>query len=266
MQPEVQQQNTNPSQPTNPVVANAFQSSVPTDATRQQVVSQSQIQLPKDKKPFSGLMVTVILVVLLIASLGFGIWAFMGMQDYKTKSDQKSTIAVEKALADQKVQLEAAAEEKAKSPYDSYTGPSTSGSIKFDYPRNWSAYIIENEQSNTPVEGYFYPKFVPDIMNVGTAFALRIEVSDSSYADTLKQYDADITQGNIKSEPYVFPSVSNAIGSKLTGSIKEGAESIQGTLILMPLRDKTIKLWTESNSTFLNDLNTAILPSFTFVP
>jgi hypothetical protein len=60
--------------------------------------------------------------------------------------------------------------------------------------------------------------------------------------------------------------VPGSLGSKVSGQIKPGVDKVQGTLILMPLRDKTIKLWTESNSAFGKDFNTAVLPNFSFVP
>ena len=134
------------------------------------------------------------------------------------------------------------------------------------YPRTWSAYITEIGNGSTPIVGYIHPGFVPNIQDINIAFALRIEVVNTTYADMLRQFDSNITQGTIKLEPFSFPAVPGSLGAKLSGAIKPGSEKIQGTMILMPLRDKTIKLWTESNSAFANDFNTAVLPNFSFVP
>jgi hypothetical protein len=249
----------------NPVLVNAFQSVAPHPAQLTQNPA-IPIQLPKEKKSFGGLITTVALIVALLAALGFGIWAFMSMSDYKNNSDKKSAAAVTKALADQKVKSDAEYAEKDKLPYDTYTGPGPAGSIKMQYPRTWSAYISESSNGSSPVVGYIHPGFVPDIQNNATAFALRIEVVNTQYSEVLRQYDSEITQGGLKFEPFSFPSVPGSMGGKLTGKIKPGVDKVQGTLILMPVRDKTIKLWTESNSAFGNDFNTAIVPNFSFVP
>lgn len=252
-------------QPIAPVVANAFQSVAPHPAAMAQNPA-APLKLPKQNKPFGGLVTAVLLGTALVLALGFGVWAFGSMMDYKNNSDKKSAAAVSKAVADQKLKTDAEYAEKDKQPYDTYTSPATSGSIKLLYPRTWSAYITELNNGSSPVVGYMHPNFVPNILDNNVAFALRIEVVNTTYAEMLKQYDSNVTQGTIKVEPFSFPSVPTSLGSKLTGQIKSGAEKVQGTLILMPLRDKTIKLWTESNSAFGSDFSTAVIPNFTFVP
>jgi hypothetical protein len=51
-------------------------------------------------------------------------------------------------------------------------------------------------------------------------------------------------------------------GVRVDGQI---ADNIQGSMIILPLRDKTQEIWTESNS-FLPDFNNNILPNLTFSP
>ena len=190
----------------------------------------------------------------------------MSRTDYKTNSDKKSAVAVTKALADQKVKADAEYAEKDKLPYVTYSGPTTSGSIKMQYPRTWSAYITEDAAGSTPIDAYVHPGFVPNIQDINVSFALRMQVINSTYTDALRQFDSNITQGTIRLEPFAFPGVTASLGSKLTGAIKPGSDKVQGTMVLMPLRDKTIKIWTESNSAFGNDFNTAVLANFSFVP
>ena len=52
----------------------------------------------------------------------------------------------------------------------------------------------------------------------------------------------------------------------MTGKIFQGREKVQGTMVIVPIRDKTLKVWTESNSVFLKDFNEAVLANLTFVP
>ncbi len=63
-------------------------------------------------------------------------------------------------------------------------------------------------------------------------------------------------------KPYAFPSVPDVIGSRVDGQITQNK---QGTMILVPLRDKTLEVSTESGQ-YQKDFETYILPNFTFSP
>lgn len=269
MQPEVNNQSNAgqiPSPSPSPAIQQAFQSSAPHPSNPNQPVDPNTIKnLGKPKAKPNNLLITVLLIVSLVGALGFGIWAFMSRQHYKNDTDKISADAVSAALVEQKTKLDAEFEEKQKSPYDTYNGKPEAGSISFTYPRTWSAYIIEKQDSN-PINGYFQPGFVPDTIGNGTSFALRLEVVDSSYDEVMKQFEGFIKQNTVKVAPYTFAKVPGSLGSIITGKIIQGKDKIDGTMIIMPLRDKTIKLWTESNSAFLKDFNEAVLPSLTYIP
>lgn len=267
MQPEVQNQPPTDGSQQQPFVVNAFQSVAPhpTGPALQPVDPNALKNLNKPDHHLRGLVVTVLLIVALLASLGFGGWAFVTRQNYKNNSDKISASAVEKALAEQKVKLDAEFDEKHKQPYDTYSGKPEAGSITFQYPRTWSAYVIEQDSAN-PVNGYLHPVFVPNTSGADTAYALRIEVVNTAYADVVKQYDGQVKQKAVTIAPYRFAKVPDSLGSVVTGKIRSGKDSIVGTMVIMPIRDKTMKIWTESNSAFLKDYNEAVLASLTFVP
>jgi hypothetical protein len=271
MQPEVPNpQNPQPTpQLQNPVVQQAFQSVAPhpEGQTLLQPVDQNSLQASlKPARHLGGLITTVLLSVLLLASLGFGIWAFMTMTDYKNNSDKKSAAAVETALAQQKVTLDAVYAEKDKLPYTTFSGKPEAGSVQLQYPRTWSAHVVEQSNGNIPIKGYFHPGFVPDTLGDATSFALRLEVVDTRYAEILKQLESQVKQGGITIAPYSLAKVPDSLGSIITGKIIQGRDKVQGTMVIMPIRDKTLKVWTESNSVFLKDFNEAVLPNLTFVP
>jgi hypothetical protein len=257
---------------TQPVVQpapNMFQSSVPAQAMQPvQITPVSTAALAPIPKSggIGSHIVEIILGLLLAGALGFGIWAFMGRMDYKSNSDKKSAVAVEKANAAQKIKLDAEYVEKDKLPYDTYSGPGAAGSIKMQYPKTWSAFINEQASSSNPIVGYFHPGFVPDTNGQATAFALRLEVVSTQYSEVLRQYESYVKSGTIAMAPYSFPGVPSVLGAKLSGNIVSGSDKVVGTIVLMPLRDKTIKVWTESNSAFLPDFEAAVLANFTFVP
>jgi len=58
------------------------------------------------------------------------------------------------------------------------------------------------------------------------------------------------------------PKVPGVIGVKVTGALGNGKS---GTMVVIPLRNMTLKLWTEAPS-FQQDFNTNILPNLSFAP
>src|SRR3990167_10130003 len=96
----------------------------------------------------------ILLILALVAALGFGWWAFSQRQDYKNNFDKKVAEEVAKAQAAQKTQLEQEFAEKEKSPSKSFKGSETYGSVAFDYPKTWSAYV-DQSGGNQPINGYF---------------------------------------------------------------------------------------------------------------
>lgn len=208
----------------------------------------------------SLLLPLVVVFVLLLGSLGFGAWAFIGRQDYKTNSDKKAAAVAKKAVVVESARKDAEFAEKEKSPSKTYAGPATYGSLKFDYPKTWSAYISETGKSPA-VDGYFSPNFVPDLLS-GTLFALRIQIVNTEYVTVLKTFDSSVKTGKTSVSAYRAPKVQSALGSIIVGAIDNKRE---GTLVILPLRDKTIKIWTEGND-YVNDFNNTVLSSLTFIP
>lgn len=201
----------------------------------------------------------ILVIVLLLGSLGFGVWAYLGRQDYKNNVDQKISEAVQVAEENLSIKKDAEFAEQYKLPNDIYQSPSAFGSLKITYPKTWSVYADENGNNNRPLSGYMHPKYVPG--NRETNFALRFELIGKSYESELKTYASLSRAGRTSIKGYRFPKVDSVLGSRLTGEI-EGKKT--GVLILMPLRDKTIRIWTEG-SEFRKDFE-KILEEFTFVP
>jgi uncharacterized protein HemX len=106
------------------------------------------------------LLPIVILSVLLLAAIGFGGWAFMQMQDYKNNSNKKAAVAVTAAKKTQAAELQTQFEEQSKSPNKSFKGSATYGSVTFNYPKTWSAYV-DTSSTSEPINAYFHPNEVP---------------------------------------------------------------------------------------------------------
>lgn len=208
------------------------------------------------------LLPLIITVLLLIGSVGFGYWAYSGRQDYKNNVDQKIASAVQASNQQLTTRLNAQFAQKEKSPYSVYDGPEAFGSIKVTYPRTWSSYVVEQDQNSTPIDSYFYPGTVPDTTNSTNSFALRVQVLEQSFSQTLQQYQGQQQEGQLTVKPYALPQVPSVVGDYLTGAIEQNKE---GEMVLLPLRSQTLAIWTEATG-FESDFNNIILPNFTFSP
>jgi Flp pilus assembly protein TadG len=208
----------------------------------------------------SLLLPLILAVVFFIAALGFGGWAFSSRQDYKDNSDQKAAVAAASAKATEAENKDKQYAEEAKSPYKTYTGPEQYGTISLTYPKTWSGYVSTGSQSASPLNGYFNPNVVPSVTDQNSTFALRIEVVNSAYNDVLRNFNTQ--NGAVSISPYALPKVPKVVGAKATGQIENQK---QGTMIVLPVRDKTLKIYTESTA-FQSDFDNIILPNLTFVP
>ena len=205
----------------------------------------------------------VLLVVLLVGVATVAFTFYNDAQASKTNVAQKVAVAVDKAKQEVSVQKEKDYAEKAKFPYDRYDGPSSYGAIRILYPRTWSAYVSEpRNNANRPVEGYFANGFVPTLNDPLNTFALRVVVEQRRYDAVLRDYDDEVKQGKTAARPYQSPNVPNVVGARLDGEV---AQNKQGAMIIMPMRDKTLRLWTESRD-YVADFDNIILPNFSFSP
>jgi len=200
-------------------------------------------------------------LILFIAALSFGIWAYGGMQDYKNNVDPKIAAAVATAEEATSAKKDKEFTEKEKRPLRTYTGPSAYGSVAVSYPKTWSAYADESARSSNPLDATFNPNFVPGLQS-GSNVALRVQVVSTSYADTIRTFDSQIKTGKVTAAPYAVAKVPAVTGLRIDGEI---ATNKQGAMIIVPVRDKTLKVWTEA-SQYVNDFNSLILPNLTLVP
>ncbi|HET9721661.1 MAG TPA: hypothetical protein VFP32_01375 [Candidatus Saccharimonadales bacterium] len=209
----------------------------------------------------------VILVLLLVAVAVFGYWAFSGRQDYKNNAQQKIDKAVSIAKQQQAADLQKQFDQQSKSPYKVFKGSPTYGTVTFNYPKTWSAYV-DSTSSSEPINAYFNPDQVPGL-NSRSAFALRVELESTDYSQVVQQFNSYISQGKVAAQAYLPPklkNVTNAVpGTLFSGHVNLGDSTQNGELLVIKVRDKTLEVYTESND-YLNDFNNAVLSSLSFVP
>lgn len=217
--------------------------------------------IARDQRGSTALLVALLLtIILLIGAVSFGIWAYAGRQDYKNNVQPKISAAVEEAKKQTERIKDDEFTQKEKYPLKTYNGLAAYGSPTVSYSKTWSAYVVENT-SSTPIDAYFHPNFVPTA-NQTNSFALRMQIVQTPYDALLKQFDAFVKQGKVKVTAYAAPKVSQVVGARLDGEI---IPNKQGSMVLLPLRDKTLKVWTEA-SQYVPDFNNIILPNLTFNP
>ncbi|MBP9820732.1 hypothetical protein KBC85_01180 [Candidatus Saccharibacteria bacterium] len=225
-------------------------------------VPAGMMPTPKPKKSkkllFGFVLVTFLLIVFVILAVVF----YGQMQDYKTNSDQKSSVAVEQAKKDQEKQLNEQFAEKEKEPLKSYTGPANAAAVKIVYPKTWSLYTVEGPSGDT-LSSYFNPNLVPNVSNKDNLYALRLNVLEQPYANILRTFESKVTKGEVKVTPFVASNVKDAeTGVRIDGAI---TNNTIGSMVLIPVRDKTIQLWTESGN-YTADFDNFVLKNLTFNP
>lgn len=199
----------------------------------------------------------ILAVIFFLGAAGFGAWAYMERQDYKDNSDKKVdaavAVAVEKAKSDKDNEFT----EKEKEPLRQYKGPDALGSITFQYPKTWSVY---EDTSGGRLKVLAYPKVVP--ADQSSTYALKVEVIEQSYDSVAKSYENKVKSGELKAKAYALPKLPKNVGLRLDGVVDQNK---RGAVIILPLRDKTLKITTESEQ-FVKDFDKNILPNFKFRP
>ncbi len=216
----------------------------------------------KPGKRWKLIVALVVCILLLLGSLVFGIWAFAERQDYKHNSDIKAAQAAELAKQAESTRKDAEFTEKEKSPTKTYLGPEAYGSVTIQYPKTWSAYIVQTDRSTLPLDAYFHPNFVPSVQQTGQSYALRLQITNQPYDQELRQFEGNVKAGKLTSTPFTPKNVPGAAGVRLDGEL---SPTQRGSMVLLPLRDKTIKISTES-SQFTGDFDLVILPNLKFIP
>ncbi len=195
-----------------------------------------------------------------VAALGFGIWAYLGMEQNQVEIDEQVTAATALAVEAAKSEKEAEFADREKDPFKNYTGSATYGYLSFDYPKSWSAYLVETT-SGTILDFYAHPGVVAGITDTNNLYAYRAQILSTSYEIEAERLEQLAKTGKVTVRTYRPDSVPEALGIYATGEIN-GTK--QGVMVVLPQRDKTIKFWTESPD-FAGDFE-KIIATLSFIP
>lgn len=207
---------------------------------------------PSSPRGRGGVNIPAIMaVVMLVLAIGLGALAIVYINKFnkaQTNVNQQKNEAADIAKAEQKKIDAKEFAEAAKKPFRTYQAPGVLGAIKVEFPKDWNVYAVEDETKTTQLDVYMYPGVVRAPQSTTEPYAFRIKLENSLYTETLQKYQKEVEKGTLTAKSVT---VSGITGTRLEGKIDRNRT---GVLILLPIRDKTLFLWTESNN-YLNDYN-----------
>lgn len=191
-----------------------------------------------------GSVIAIIgLVILVLGSGSFAIWAYVNYQDQKTNVDGKVELAVAEAKKAQADEDEQKFAEREKEPRRQFTGPDDYGRLTFDYSKTWSVYEATDVTSGKgrTYNAYLNPVTVPPVTNQ-QQYALRVVIEQRDYDDVVNSYENLVKKGDLKSSSF---SANGHSGARLDGNF---TKDIRGSAVIFKIRDKTVTLRTDANT------------------
>ncbi len=138
-----------------------------------------------------------------------------------------------------------------------YEAPTINGGFQLSFPKAWSLSV--DSTSSTPVDGFVNPGFVT---LTSPEQALRFTLINTPYETTKKSYDNDMKNNGSKRSDVT---VSGIKGVQYVGKINEKSKEAVGTVTIVPLRDKTMLIQTDSNKLY-SDAYAQMLQTAKLVP
>lgn len=211
------------------------------------------------KQSHTSFIVALLLAISLVLSLAFGVWAFIGMQENKSNLDEKIATAEKVAVKNAENAKEIEFGERDKNPFKNFTGSATFGSLSYDYPKTWSVYL-EEKDSGTVLDFYGHPNAVKGVDKTNS-FALRAQIISTSYDKEAEKVQKLVESEKVTATAFIPKNVPTGLGLRVVGEI---VPDKQGVMILLPQRDKTIKIWTESPD-YITDFD-KVIETLNYVP
>jgi hypothetical protein len=197
-----------------------------------------------------SLIAIILLSILFVAAGSAAIWAFMNYTEQKTNVDGKIDVAVAEARKEQSDVESAKFAEREKEPNRQFVGPDDYGRVIFDYPKTWSVYVAKDVTEGGDYLAYLNPVTVPPVSDK-QQFSLRVTVEQNDYDKVIKEYDARVKKGDLRSSGVT---ANGNTGIRFDGNF---SKDIRGAAVIFKVRDKTVTLRTDAD-TFKPDFENII--------
>lgn len=205
--------------------------------------------MQKIKTDQNGNITTIavgVLAFLVIVLGSLSAWALIKYNEEKDTVSQQVAAAVEEARTQQRQEDERRFEEERKNPYRSYSAPEVFGGIAFEFPKNWNVHSVDTTRGSTQIDLTIHPEAVRETDNGVNIYAFRMQLIDELFDQQNRRYQRMAEKGELKAQPVT---VSEIEGVQYDGEVVKDKD---GRLIVLPYRDKTITIWTESRD-YLDD-------------
>lgn len=197
--------------------------------------------MQKDTK--NGFIIAFVLLTLAVVLFaGLSIWSYNKFTSQRDSTESQINAAVEQAESSLEEKLQDEFTEEQKDPFRSYKAPADLNAIEIGYPKSWSGFVEEVQSGSQELSFIAHPSEV-FADSKDTLYAFQLRLVDSPYEEVLNSYDKTVERGELVAKPYTLPSVQGSVGIQLTGAIETGVE---GTVILIKVRDKTIVATSET--------------------
>ncbi len=211
------------------------------------MVQQVQV-MPEQKKDISGLIKTIVIIIvslIAVTFIGLFIWMMIEKQTIETNVDDMIRKAQAEARDEQSSKMEAEFLEREKYPYKTFSGPEDYGKLSFQYPKTWSVYIEQSANKGGDFKAYLNPGQV-DAVGKETLNALRVTILNKSYDEVTADYQKkmDRKDSNLTVEAVNVGSDGATQANRYSGTIPD--TEFLGYIVTFRIRDKTVILQTDS--------------------
>ena len=186
----------------------------------------------------------------LIMVIIFGVRAFIN-DDMLNKANQKGQ---QEGAAAQKKSDEEKFAKIQNSDFKTFTAPDSAGNFKVDTPKSWSLAVTPDDGGNT-ISAIAMPDFVDTKL---AQFALRYALVNKNTDDIKKPFDTLAQEKNLAKRKVTATeeTVSGIKAFRYTGQLSSKIPN--GTIIFVPMRDKTFSIQTDDNTKYLDVYNSIV--------
>ena len=189
-----------------------------------------------------GWMIAAIgFIVLFLVAGALAAWAYLSYDTAKTDVEGQIQVAVTEAKREQSESDYKKYQEDSKNPRLEFVGPAEYGRVSFMYPRTWSVYVDKDAADRRDYMAYLHPVTVPPVSSKESRYALRLEILNKDYDEVVKEYADRLKKGELTSST---PEYNGNASIRFDGAF---TKELRGSVVLMRVRDKTIRLSTDAD-------------------
>lgn len=203
------------------------------------------------------LIVAIGAIVLFLISTALAAWAYMSYIEQRSDVAGKIKLAEAEAAKIQQEKDQKEFDEREKNPRMEFVGPAEYGRLSFWYPKTWSVYIERDGSNRSDYKAYLHKDIIAPLSDRESRYMMRVEILNRDFDAVLKEYESKIKKGELKTST---PEYNGIASTRIDGVFDK---TLHGSVVLMRVRDKTIRLSTDSEN-FRPDFD-AVLETVDFI-